>query len=100
MKVQVLFFGVCVFTSTIVAAEDFKSFTAILNENAPLNRTSEFKNPALLPCVPLAGTKVKVLAQASQVGLPQFVSKVEVTDGQCKDTVGWVITSRLNAASN
>lgn len=76
-------------------AQSFAPFAATLKETAPLNKTSDITTPAILHCQPLAGTTVNVIAQAAMTGIPQFVSQVEVQDGQCKGAVGWIITSRL-----
>lgn len=81
--------------TTLSFAQSLTPYLAKLKEPAPLNKTSDFLTPEILPCQPLAKTTVKVIAQASMSDIPHFLSRVEIQDGQCKGSIGWVTTSRL-----
>lgn len=98
MVKRVLFLLIFSSICSVVGAESFSPFEATLSESAALNKTSELLSPELVDCVPLKGTLVRVTDQTAVHSQPRFFSRIEVLEGPCEGTVGWVETSKLQSA--
>ena len=89
--------GCCVlFITGIALAEE----TVRIKETTALNQTQDPLKIQPLPCQPLKHTHVKVIEKAPFKGaqipeIPDFFSKVRVLEGDCKDSEGWVTTTKL-----
>ncbi|MDO9226917.1 MAG: hypothetical protein Q7W53_13050 [Pseudomonadota bacterium] len=92
---RTLAFLILISPATLSFSQSFTPFVATLKESTPLNKTSDITTPEFLPCHPLTGATVKVIAQIPMAGIPQFLSRIEVQNGQCKGSLGWITTSRL-----